>query len=119
MAVKMAENNDLIPKEDEYEKITDEARAKSEAVREMFDFPREKLSQRTRLNEKEIHTFGLMQSLMDILHQSPADDRLFPEIWLDNIMLMKISLRGDGRKEGMSIFQMQSEEKEIDEALKP
>jgi hypothetical protein len=102
-----------------YEKVTDESRAKSEAVREMFDFPLDKLSQRTRLNEKEIHTFSLQKSLMDMLHQGPEDTRLFPEVLLDNIMLMKISLRGDGRKEGMSIFQMQSEEKEIDEALKP
>ena len=116
----MAIDNDRpLGESEEYQAVTDEARAKSEAVREMFDFPLSKLTQRTRLNEKEIHTFSLQRSLMDMLHQHPDDDRLFPDVLLDNIMLMKISLRGDGRKEGMSIFQMQSEEKEIDEALRP
>lgn len=82
---------------------------KTEAVRELFDFPREKLAQRTRLNEKEILTFAVLKTNMQIL--DPTEDRLWPILFMENIMEMKISLKGKGRDEGMGIFQMQQEEK--------
>ena len=86
---------------------------KSEAVKELFDFDSSKLPQRTRLNEKEIQVFAVLKTNMQIL--KPGEERMWPELWMDNVMEMKISLKGKGRDEGMGIFQMQNEEKEIKE----
>lgn len=94
-----------------YKKLSEDSGSqhKTEAVREMFDFKREKLPMRTRLNEKEILTFAILKTNMQML--DPNETRSWPEAFMDNIMEMKISLRGKGRDEGMGIFQMQQEEK--------
>jgi hypothetical protein len=114
----MAKNGTNQPDEtQDYVPISDEAKAKSEAVRELFDFPREKLPQRTRLNLKEIQTFALIKANMEILN--PDEDRLWPILYLQNIMELKISLGGEGRREGMTIFQSQQEANAFEEALKP
>ena len=116
----LKERLEALQKEAEYyKKVSEDGGSlhKTEAVRELFDFPREKLSQRTRLNEKEILTFALLKTNMQMLN--PNEERLWPEIFMDNIMEMKISLKGKGRDEGMGIFQMQSEEKEIERGYTP
>lgn len=88
---------------------------KSEAVREMFDFDRKKLPERTRLNLKEIVTFAGWSTMMDALN--PDDPRMLPEVYMEWIMRYKLSEGGKSRMEGMSIFQMQSEEKELKSAF--
>ena len=102
-----------------YKKLNEDGGSahKTEAVREMFDFKREKLPMRTRLNEKEIQTFSVLKTNMQML--DPNEERLWPEAWMDNVMEMKISLRGKGRDEGMGIFEMQREEKEAEGGFRP
>lgn len=102
-----------------YKKLYEEgggSQHKTEAVRELFDFPRSKLPQRTRLNEKEILTLTNLKTNMQML--DPKEERLYPEAWMDNLMEMKISLRGKGRDEGMGIFQLAAERAEGDEGYK-
>lgn len=88
---------------------------KSEAVKEMFDFPLHKLPERTRLNKKEIVTFAGWQTMMDAL--DPDDPRMLPEVYMEWMMRLNLSEGGQSRKEGMSIFQMQNEEKELKSAF--
>jgi hypothetical protein len=102
-----------------YKKIADtegEGRHKSEAVKELFDFSKDKLPQRTRLNEKEILTFATLKTNMQML--DPHNNTLWPILFMDNIMEMKISLKGLGRDEGMGIFRLQAEEKEAQDGTK-
>lgn len=105
---------------EEYKRISGDTgdTSKSEAVRELFDFKREKLKQRTRLNLKEVLSFANLRAFSYFLHKDPADDRLLAEIWMDEVMEHKLSLDGRSRQEGMSIFQMQNEEVEMEKALK-
>ena len=102
-----------------YQKIATEVdgnKHKSEAVRELFDFTKDKLPQRTRLNEKEILTLTNLKTNMQLMNQN--EDRLGPEIWMENLMEFKISLKGLGRDEGMGIFRLQAEEKEAQDGTK-
>jgi hypothetical protein len=102
-----------------YRKLTEagDGAHKSEAVKELFDFDNSKLPQRTRLNEKEILTFATLKTNMQIL--DPKEHRLWPVLFMDNIMEMKISYKGLGREEGMGIFRLQSEEKDMQDGYKP
>ena len=90
---------------------------KSEAVKELFDFTKDKLPQRTRLNEKEIVTLTAMKTNMQLMN--PKETRLGPELWMENLMELKISYKGLGREEGMGIFRLQSEEKDMQDGYKP
>ena len=102
-----------------YQKIATEVdgnKHKSEAVRELFDFTKDKLPQRTRLNEKEILTLTNLKTNMQLMNQN--EDKLGPEIWMENLMEFKISLKGLGRDEGMGIFRLQAEEKEAQDGTK-
>lgn len=99
-----------------YKKLTasGDGTAKSEALKELFDFPPEKLKQRTRLNEKQIQTFAVIMANMAMMN--PDEPRTWIEAYMDFVMEMLISLKGKGRDEGMGIFQMEREEKEAKDA---
>lgn len=96
--------------EDPYPYVGDGSKAKSEAVKEMFEFPPERLAERTRLNAKQIQTFAMLKTQIAAL--DPLDNRPLPEVYMENIMRMNLSLDGKSRFEGMSIFQFQKEESE-------
>lgn len=101
------------PTEEAYPYIGAGEKAKSEAVKELFDFEDKRLPERTRLNEKQIQTFAMLKTQIAALDCD--DDRPLPEVYMENIMRMNLSLKGQSRFEGMSIFQAQREEGE-DEA---
>lgn len=118
----LREENEKLQQDLEYYKkaseVNESDRHKSEAVKELFDFSKDKLPQRTRLNEKEILTFAVLKTNMQMLN--PHEDRLWPECFMDNIMEMKISLKGLGRDEGMGIFRLQAEEnKDVQDGYRP
>lgn len=96
--------------EDPYPYVGDGSKAKSEAVKEMFEFEDKRLPERTRLNAKQIQTFAMLRTQIAAL--DPMDNRPLPEVYMENIMRMNLSLDGKSRFEGMSIFQFQKEEGE-------
>ena len=93
------------------------AAAKSEAIREMFDFipGKDKLKSRTRINLKQAHAFAMQRTILAML--DPNETRLAPEIHMDEYMTHVLSVDGKSRLEGMSIFQYQQEEKDIADSV--
>jgi len=96
--------------DDPYPYVGDGGKAKSEAVKEMFEFEDKRLPERTRLNAKQIQTFAMLYTQMAAL--DPFDNRPLPEVYMERIMRLNLSLDGKSRFEGMSIFQFQKEEGE-------
>ncbi len=115
----IAELDKLRQEAEYYKKLYEEgggSQHKTEAVREMFDFPKSKLPQRTDLNEKEILTLTNIKTNMQML--DPAETRLYPIAWIENLMEFKISLKRKGRNEGMGIFELQQVDKEVQDGYK-
>jgi hypothetical protein len=67
-----------------YRPIDPDAKAKSEAVQELFNFAKSKLPQRTRLNLKEIHQFAIMMANMAVIKESEV--RTWVECYMDFLM---------------------------------
>jgi hypothetical protein len=98
-----------------YRPIDPDAKAKSEAVQELFNFAKSKLPQRTRLNLKEIHQFAIMMANMAVIKESEV--RTWVECYMDFLMELKISLGGEGRREGLQIFETQQQAEAMENAL--
>jgi hypothetical protein len=100
-----------------YQRIEDDGnKAKSEAVRELFNFTKDKLLQRTRLNLKEIQNFAMIMANHAVLQ--PDEKRTWVECFMDYLMEMKISLGGEGRREGLQIFETQQNEAAMEDTFK-
>ena len=89
---------------------TGDGKHKSEAVQELFNFAKDKLPMRTRLNEKQIQSFAIIKANLAML--DPNEIRTWIEVYMEAVMEMLISLKGKGRDEGMGIFQLQHAEEE-------
>ena len=100
-----------------WERVDGDGAAKSEAIREMFDFipTKDKLKSRTRINLKQAHAFAMQRTILAML--DPNETRLAPEIYMDEYMTHVLSVDGKSRLEGMSIFQYQQEEKDMGDSI--
>lgn len=90
--------------------------AQSEVARQLFDFGREKLKQRTILNDKQIITFANMFTQLAALDED--DPRPLPEVWMENLMELQLSNKGILRNQALAAFQSQAEESEMEQGPK-
>ena len=113
----MANHQPVESEVEAYQRIEDDGnKAKSEAVRELFNFTKDKLLQRTRLNLKEIQNFAMIMANHAVL--DPLEGRTWVQCFMDFLMEMKISLGGEGRREGLQIFETQQNEAAMEDVYK-
>jgi hypothetical protein len=91
----------------------DRVGAQTEAGRELLNFSRDKLPQRTYLNEKQVNTFAMMMTEMAALDED--DPRPLPEVFMESIMTLNLSLKGRAQNIGMYIFQNAADEETLRE----
>lgn len=98
-------------KEDaELEKMREEADdAKIPGSGSLFNVKKKHLPEFTRLNEREVFTFGV-GDVQDAVLDLKRTDSVF-EIFKNSIFRLKISLKGEGRSENVAVRQVDAEEK--------
>lgn len=91
--------------------------AQSEAVKELFNFDRQKLPMRTVLNEKQINSMAMQ--MMQLAALDPDDPRPLVEVYMESLMVLALSNKGILRTQGLAVFQSMAEEQAVQDQFKP
>jgi hypothetical protein len=107
---KAAEEKQAAEEEKELERMREEAEeAKIPGSGYLFNVKKKHLPEATRLNEREIFTFGV-GAVQDAVLDLKRTDSVF-DIFASTIFRLKISAGGKGREENIAVRQVDAEEK--------
>jgi hypothetical protein len=107
---KVEEDKQAAEEEKELERMREEAEeAKIPGSGYLFNVKKKHLPEATRLNEREIFTFGV-GAVQDAVLDLKRTDSVF-DIFASTIFRLKISAGGKGREENIAVRQVDAEEK--------
>jgi hypothetical protein len=110
MSDKVEEDKQQAEEEKELERMREEAEeAKIPGSGYLFNVKKKHLPEATRLNEREIFTFGV-GAVQDAVLDLNRKDSVF-DIFASTIFRLKISAGGKGREENIAVRQVDAEEK--------
>jgi hypothetical protein len=110
VADKVEEDKQQAEEEKELERMREEAEeAKIPGSGYLFNVKKKHLPEATRLNEREIFTFGV-GAVQDAVLDLNRKDSVF-DIFASTIFRLKISAGGKGREENIAVRQVDAEEK--------